>query len=73
MNPDVWDEAIEQLHNYIEDSGIAAKTIIEQLPKSYSIKSMHDSFDKGWVTGFHRCMAEVQRIVEQEQKRVTKS
>lgn len=64
MDDKLFDETLAELKAYIEDNAERAKAIIDELPKSYNMVSMSESFNRGWKTGFRRCLAEVKRLVE---------
>ena len=69
MDDKIFDESIAELKAYIEDNASRAKSIVSQLPKTYNIVSMNESFNDGWRTGFRRCLAEVKRLVGEDMKK----
>ena len=64
MDPKVFDEAIEELHAFIEDNSSKARTIATYAPKTYSIKAGSKVYSEAWRQGFHRCLAELDRIAK---------
>lgn len=52
--------ALAEIDAFIAHRGLQAVKNISA-PNSYSIKSSSEAFNKGWVTGFRRCLAELQR------------
>lgn len=69
MKPEVFDEAIAELHAFIEDNTARIKRSIEE-PTSYSIKSSSNSFNDGWEIGFKRCLSELKRLQDKEKYEV---
>ncbi len=43
--------------------------IQSDLPQSFSIKSMNESYCEGWKIGYGRAMAEIERAIEKIRKK----
>lgn len=64
MKQEIFDEAIAELHAFIEDNAAQARAIVAQAPVSYNIENSSELYSEGWRVGFHRCLAELRRIAD---------
>jgi hypothetical protein len=53
-------EAFVELDRFISQTGSDA--LVKLGIESYSINSSGRDYDKGWLDGFHRCLAELERM-----------
>lgn len=66
MNDDIR-QAYNDLDKFIAESGRGALLKLK-LPTSFGIKAMSEDYEKGWIIGFRRCLAESQRLLRESEK-----